>query len=352
MIRLKAFVLFGLLGSALLVAEGGKFTVDIDRDGKEEKLLWSSIGSDQLGEYFAIDLFDDDGTLLWRGSRQKRITNPDLYSALHTGVSLPQLFFDIDSDGHYDLLAPEHQSDVSPTLFRRLSWIDFEFQKRPSRALMGSGSEGSRFSWTKPRNAFGTWVSGFGKVDGDLVEADVTSYEGEGSFSCGVALLRFDYKGADVVRWVKPLSSPAQNSEERSSRYQTKLNNSILLNLNLSIRYTRAALNKLKRSRERVKVWVVVDEYREQSVERENIASSETVVDPNKNVYIHYVPYTRNGFKPKDDRRYPVSIMITSARDNYRDNILDCSPVNPRERWDIDALKDSTLEYDCRLIGY
>ncbi len=187
----------------------GKLQGDIDQDGKMEMVTWAKFASVDLGDYYQLLLLDDDGSLLWKGPREKDEGNPYIFSSLGIGVSLPQMLADIDDDGYVELLAPELQSDVRPIYYRKLRWRGTYFEPLLSNALMRSSPGSNRFVWQSTSKSHGTWISKLAPYGDDLTKANVMEYNKDGSVKTGVALIKFDRQGAVVYRWIEPIPSNA-----------------------------------------------------------------------------------------------------------------------------------------------
>ncbi len=201
---LKLFLVFGILFFLSESLSAKELFADIDSDGKNESVQWKSFGSDEQGEYYQLVVIDHDGNILWEGPKEKSSNNPYVFASLHYGISLPELLHDVDGDGYVELLAPEPQSDVSPTYYRQLRWKGNSFEKLSSRPLM---MEYNNFVWKNGEQIYGIWVSKFGIVTKDgLVKAHITQYNSDGVYKSGIAWLRFTPKGANVEQWIKPLS--------------------------------------------------------------------------------------------------------------------------------------------------
>jgi len=199
----------------------GKLQGDIDRDGKMETIVWKKFVSVELGDYYQLLVIDDDGSLLWKGPKEKDESNPYIFSYLDTGFSLPVLLEDIDNDGNMELLAPEPQSDVRPTYYRKLRWSGTYFEPLLSSALMLSSTDLNRFIWKVTQKSDGTWISKLAPYRSGLAKADVTQYNKDGSVRMGVALIKLDREGAVVHRWIKPIPSGTVNKTHRKSSHAT-----------------------------------------------------------------------------------------------------------------------------------
>ena len=198
----------------------GELIADIDHDGKMEMTQWNKFATSDMGNYYQLRVIDDDGKIIWEGPEEQNENNPFVFSALDIGISTPELLADVDMDGYMELLAPELQSDVSPTQYRKLRWKNKGFVVLPSYALMASKENPESFHWQKDTaNGTGIWISDFsalGSKDG-LVSVDITEYYGGEEAKNGKALIKFDRQGAYVVKWIKKLYSLSKQSGNHSS---------------------------------------------------------------------------------------------------------------------------------------
>jgi len=202
----------------LLLSENGKLSADIDSDGKQEMILWRKFATTELGDYYRLWVIDDDGKILWKGPKEKDEGNPYIFSSLDIGVSLPQLLADIDNDGYVELLAPELQSDVRPTHYRKLRWKGTYFEQFPSHALIMKSSTSDQLVWKKTNDLYVTWVS---RIDFEntykngLVKVNIMEMISDSTVKTGVALIRFIPQGAIIKKWLEPLQS---EDERRSTK--------------------------------------------------------------------------------------------------------------------------------------
>ena len=181
---------------------------DIDYDGKNESMELQSIGSNDMGSFYQLLVKDDNGKILWKVRGILDESDPYSFFEAHDGISMPEILADIDDDGYMELVTPEPQSDVSPTYYRKLKWIGSRFRVMPSNALMMDKT--NRFSWKRTKDYQGIWVSDFVSIKNKLIKANVTSAIGD-TYKSGTVLLRFDTKGANVVKWIRPLKSGYNN---------------------------------------------------------------------------------------------------------------------------------------------
>ena len=181
-----------------------KLFADIDHDGKTETIAWKKFSTTELGDFYQLLVFDDDGSLLWKGPAEADDTDPLVFYALDTGVSLPQLLTDFDLDGNIELLAPMAQSDVSPTYYRKLRWRGNHFEPLLQSALMYDIGSNNRFVWKQAIGVGGTWVSKLTRAKNGEIGAEITQMRDYGGVDMGEVSLIFDTKGAMVKRVVRP----------------------------------------------------------------------------------------------------------------------------------------------------
>jgi len=219
----------------------GKLQADIDKDGKSETVLWKKFSTTELGDYYQLMVLDDDGSLLWEGPKKVDDTDPLVFYALDTGVSLPQVLVDFDLDGNIELLAPMAQSDVSPTYYRKLRWRGDHFEPLLQSALMFDTDSSNRFIWKQAMGAGGTWVSKLSRTKRGEILAEITQLRDYGGVDMGEVSIVFDTKGAIVKRVLRPpakvggdtVTSPfegnpsansvAQVPAPKSNTYQAKI---------------------------------------------------------------------------------------------------------------------------------
>jgi len=202
----------------------GVLRANIDKDYRLESVEWWKITTTQMGDYYQLVVRDDDGSILWQGPRKADESNPFIFSSLHIGISLPQIFTDIDQDGFVELLAPYLQSDVSPTTYRRLRWRGGNFEQLASYSLMMLPHSKDRLVWKNTSEYYGIWVSGFEMRNG-LIEASITEYREDGTAKTALANISFTRQGATITRWLKPLQSEVVNQQlqKSASSYQARL---------------------------------------------------------------------------------------------------------------------------------
>lgn len=157
------------LGSVSASAQlGGQLFADLDGDGEAETVSWVPFAEDaDLGTFYRLQVSDPAGNVIWKGAELKDIDHPMIFGEWHFGVSLPQLVADIDLDGKIELVAPEPQSDVSPTWFRILEWRQGRFYLSRSAALLETPKGSGTFVWYEGEDYTGTWISEFSAANSD-----------------------------------------------------------------------------------------------------------------------------------------------------------------------------------------
>ena len=206
-----------LIASSLLacfsfLSANGGLTADIDNDGYNETLTWKPFASSDGATFFQLYLIDDNGRVLWQGPKTKKAENPYFVGKTDIGISLPELFTDIDGDGFTELLIPELQSDVSPTAYHCLRWIKNRFHTLSTRTLvMKDAYQSSALQWrTVPDNDYHIfWVSHFHqpRSAAKYVSADIIGYWPDREEpASGTAKLHLTPNGATVIQWIKSLN--------------------------------------------------------------------------------------------------------------------------------------------------
>jgi len=342
-------VLLLLLAFGLLLADT-TLHGDIDNDGKEESLEFHSIGSNASGTFYQLIVRDDNGRVLWRAPQSRNTNARYAFFEAHFGISMPQLLVDIDDDGYMELIAPEPQSDVSPTYYRKLRWERRRFTILPSLALMMQDE--NRFRWQKTRDYQGTWVSKFLGSRKGLVKVAITRYENN-LYQSGKAWLRFRGNHASVEQWIEPLgthsdSNEEESIEEESAKKPPTNTNTLDLHLKIVVDYSPQAKAKLQKSGEKVLATLILDQYGKKYMEVEGVASKDMLFDTQHDIMVESLhlntPYQAN-------KNYKLTIMIISARKHYHDNLLECYASDGAVDYSIDKLKNATLYYTCRLNG-
>jgi hypothetical protein len=190
--------------TVLITGDSRQYTADIDKDGKMETVAVVKAGSTELGDYYQLMVFDDNGAVLWKGPTEKSEENPYMFYSLDVGESMPALFVDFDLDGNVEMLAPMAQSDVSPTYYRKLRWRGDRFEPLLQSALMYDIGSNNRFVWKLALGVGGTWVSKLSRAKNGEIVAEITQMRDYGGVDMGSVSLVFDKKGATVKRVLRP----------------------------------------------------------------------------------------------------------------------------------------------------
>ncbi len=122
------------------------------------------------------------------------------------------------------------------------------------------------------------------------------------------------------------------------------------LNFTVSINYTPKALHKLQKSNEKVKVWVIVDQYGKQYMEEEAVADVEIIINPGEEAVFHRIPLREKNYRYKNNKKYILTVSVISARKIFENNILDCYAKSGKIDYDISQIQGKVLEFQCKLI--
>lgn len=117
------------------------------------------------------------------------------------------------------------------------------------------------------------------------------------------------------------------------------------LNFTVSVDYSPGALNKLRKSNEKVKVWVIIDQYGKQYMEEEAVADGEMIINSGEKAVFHGVPLRDSHYRYKSDKRYLLMIMAISARKTYENNILHCYSKSMIDHTMSDYTRQSSSVY-------
>lgn len=317
---------------------------DIDQDGKIESMELRDYGSNDAGKFYQLIVKDDNGNVLWKAKENFDESNPYSFFEAHHGISMPQILVDIDKDGKLELLAPQPQSDVSPTYFKRLKWMGRAFSMMPPMALMMQNFD--RFEWIETQDYQGSWVSSFVGVEGSLVKVNITQYRNE-EVKMGVALLEFDSRGANVIRWIESLQNPDTSTQDSTNKTTSK---ELKLNLQLTVRYSPNAKSKLQKSHERIAASLILSQYDNEEMKIEGVATKEALFAVDEDVKIDTMDI-QQGHRFEPDKNYKVNINLYTAREVFQDNLLDCRSRSGDIDFDLLAMQGGVIEYYCKLIG-
>lgn len=191
---------------------GNYLTANLDYDPGLEKVVWKPFYNTDAGTYYRLFVYDDDGSLLWKGPRTRNEDSPYFVASLDYGVSFPQLLMDIDDDGRAELLIPALQSDVSTTWYHRLKWVGRTFKPMRNAVLeFYFGTHNDRVVWTThPHKPYTYWASELHKMPNGVIRAQITGYDSTdpGTPHTGIALIRPAGNGGAVYDWIRPIQRP------------------------------------------------------------------------------------------------------------------------------------------------
>lgn len=213
MTSIPQFILRPTVCILMLLAAGAwaqptkKFQVDLNGDGKAEKIELRYSGKGESGDYYHLVVLDAEGNSIWSGPKVMDEDNPLVFGSWHFGVSLPQAVGDMDGDGAVELIAPAPQSDVSPTAFRILRWTSNAFKPLKTTIYLATGNNLDRLWSAKSDQYEGRWISAFESIEpGNTATVEITEYHGEGGVKTGKAVVTLDAEGATIQKWIKPLA--------------------------------------------------------------------------------------------------------------------------------------------------
>lgn len=218
----NAFVTIGLLLFAVAKIsyageQPGIIQIDLDGDGKQEKITWNKFAStEDEGDFYQLRVFDDDGqSLLWEGPKSTSLDNPLVFGDWHFGYSLPEIAADIDQDGKVELVTPLPMSDVSPTWFQIVRWSGGRFVVAHRGALLESQKGSENFPWNDTETWNGTWISEFHGVEKEGgLKVEIFEYDGENPPRSGTAVVKPTRNGFQVAQWIRNLTEFADNAED------------------------------------------------------------------------------------------------------------------------------------------
>jgi len=200
----KNYYLTILIFSSILFARDF-LSADLDGDGKLEKVIWKPFLKSKNGVYYRLEVYDNN-RVIYKSPKIKSISSPYCIAKLNFAKALPQILEDIDSDGYYELLIPQAQSDISPTLYHILKWRDGRFIPMESKYLIFFSN---RVEWMrKPPKAYGLWVNALapsykGSSCGSIIGYKDLDFS---NLYRGLGVIRWTPGGGDVIDWAKPLN--------------------------------------------------------------------------------------------------------------------------------------------------
>lgn len=206
-IRFQVVLFPSLFAIAAFAQSTKSLSVDLDSDGKPERIAWEEFANtEDHGSFLQLIVYDPAGKAIWKGPAVTDPENPLVFGEWHFGLSVPEMVADIDNDGAIELLAPAPQSDVSPTQFRILRWIDGAFSPVKQAALLEEPRGSGTFLWSTDETWEGTWISSFMGINGDgSLQVNVTHYVSGEPMHAGKANVTAVSGGFRVRDWTTPL---------------------------------------------------------------------------------------------------------------------------------------------------
>ncbi len=211
-----AVLLFAFL-NAECFSELKEIYADLNGDGIKEKITWQKFASTELGDYYQIVVSNAGGNIIWRGPKTTDESNPFFIASLDTGVSIPELVADIDSDGSLEMLIPAPASDVSPLWYKRLKWKNGKFEAMKSAILQYDPyAKDMPLKWVyKYPGSYSFWAMDFKRKKGKI-KTSITKIYPDGSSDYGEAYIHFVKGGAVIDLWIKPLKGHKKSKSKIS----------------------------------------------------------------------------------------------------------------------------------------
>lgn len=171
------------------------FTVDLDGDGKPEKVGLHCQKVTDSGWSSRLTVWRN-GQVIWQSMPAK--IGVWAFGGWDWGISGLELVADLDGDGKVEALVPEPVSDVSPVAFRLFRWDGKGFRHVQTKTLIlqsaAKGQGPDRFVWSDAKEA-PSWIGGF--ESGNV--AKIWSDKGE----TRRAVVRSSKDGFKIVQWLK-----------------------------------------------------------------------------------------------------------------------------------------------------
>jgi len=216
-----------VLGSVSVAEEQyeGEFVADLNHNGVPEMVQWNKFATADEGDYYQLRVIGDDGTVIWEGPEDENGENPLVPAVLDFGISIPELLVDYDMDGNMELLMPELQSDISPTIYRRLRWTEKGFIILKPAALVAKHGDEESFTWEEIPSENAIWISQFNsdgiQRSGGKIAVEMMKYSGDDRGRQAKAWIKFDRRGAHVVKWIKKFLKHDPVAKKGTLRKQT-----------------------------------------------------------------------------------------------------------------------------------
>lgn len=199
---MKKLFIFLLIFVALFTLHAKNYLrVDLDRDGRLEKVVWKPFVNTEAGTYYRLFVYDDSGKLLWKGPKSVCDECPFTVASLDYGVVIPEIIVDINKDGYQEMLTPQPQSDVSPTWYKRLKWKNGAFH--PMHDALLQFFPPNRLHWRQKElhsNNVG-WASNFRYIAKNRAKVSLYRASPQG-IKFSEVVIRFTKNGAKIIKWL------------------------------------------------------------------------------------------------------------------------------------------------------
>jgi hypothetical protein len=188
-----------------------EFKVDLDGDGWTETVRLKPSGRSDQGEFFHLEVANNDGLVIWTGPKELDPENRLVFGNLEFGQTKPTVIADIDGDGSVELVAGAPQSDVSPRWFRVLRWSHGAFKPVRTGSLFEDPPGSKLFPWGETQEYKGRWINElWPSPDGTSgqFEAELIEYPGEIQVRMGKGIVEASPQGFRLVRMTEPMKEP------------------------------------------------------------------------------------------------------------------------------------------------
>lgn len=180
------------------------FLIDLNKDGKKEKIQIKVFSINDTGWYGSINVYDSSSELIWSGPENDKTIDPYVFGSWDYGSSIPELIGDIDSDGNIELVAPEPVSDVRPVKFKIFRWDQKAFRFLFCKSLVENPRSSAKYPWCETMQYSGRWISEFKKLvkKGECL-VNITECSKDGVTKNGIADILSDSEGYHINFWTR-----------------------------------------------------------------------------------------------------------------------------------------------------
>lgn len=182
------------------------FAVDLNRDGKSEKIELRAHFVDEDSYAAQLSVRDAAGKLLWQGPkaqpRSPFAAAQPVFGSWPYGNSGISLVTDLDGDGSIELLSDQPVSDVRPVSWRVFRWTGKAFAYVHTRRLLEKKPGSGQFIWQPAQQEGNTWIAAI-QAQGQELRAEIWVNQPNGEVWTGQAAVVKRPSGFQVSRWLK-----------------------------------------------------------------------------------------------------------------------------------------------------